>query len=583
MPGDRDRKTDIAGASKASEAPAAAGGPAGATGGRDFIRHHVRADLASGRTSVVATRFPPEPNGQLHIGHAKNIVLNFGLAREFGGRCHLRFDDTNPAAESVEFVESQREDIRWLGFDWGDHLYFASDYFPKLYEHALELIRQGRAFVCDLSSAEIEARRGTLTEPGVESPHRTRSVEENLDLFQRMRAGEFAPGERVLRAKIDMASPVLPNRDPILYRIVEARHHRTGSEWPIYPLYDFAHSLSDAIEGISHSICTMEFVDRPPALRMDSRSGQGARAPPSTDRVRGLNLTHTVLSKRKLRPLVEGGHVAGWDDPRMPTLAGFRRRGVPASAIRTFCEEIGVTRSESTIQLSRLEASIRADLNETSLRTLGVLDPVKLVVENYPEHDTEELEAVNNPQDASAGTRKVPFSRELWIERDDFLADPPSKFHRLSPGKEVRLRYAYLVTCTGFDADEAGHVTEVRCRYDPDTRGGDAPDGRKVRGTIHWVSARHAVRAEARLYDVLFQSEAPLGQPDLLADLQPGSLQVIEGAQVEPALASAPPGSRYQLERLGYFCVDPDSTPERPVLNRTVTLRDSWAKIAGRD
>ena len=550
-------------------------------GGTDFIRHRIRGDLESGHTREVVTRFPPEPNGRLHIGHAMNIVLNFGLARDFDGRCHLRFDDTNPAAESPEFVVSQQEDIRWLGFDWGEHGYFASDYFGQLYEHACELIRRDKAFVCDLSSEEIEARRGTLTEPGVESPYRGRSAEESLDLFQRMRAGEFAPGARVLRARIDMASPVLPNRDPLLYRIVDVAHHRTGSEWPIYPLYDFAHSLSDAIEGVSHSICTMEFVDRRPLYDWILEAIGLPEPRPQQIEFAGLDLAHTVLSKRKLRLLVEGGQVSGWDDPRMPTLAALRRRGVPASAIRRFCEEIGVTRNLSTTQMSRFEASVRTELNESAQRNLGVLRPLRLVVENYPEDESEELDAINNPQDPAAGTRKVPFSRELWIERDDFLEDPPKKFHRLTPGKEVRLRYAYLVTCTEVVKDEAGEIVEVRCRYDPETRGGDAPDGRKVRGTIHWVSARHAVAAEVRLYDVLFSSEDPLAQPDLMQDLNPTSLEVTE-AWVEPSLAQAPHGRSFQLERLGYFCVDPDSTAERPVLNRTVTLRDTWAKIAGR-
>ncbi len=564
-----------------AEDPKAGGGAEDSEGGTDFIRHRIKADLASGHTREVVTRFPPEPNGRLHIGHAMNIVLNFGLARDFDGRCHLRFDDTNPAAESPEFVISQQDDIRWLGFDWGEHGYFASDYFGRLYEYACELIRRGHAFVCDLSSEEIEARRGTLTQPGVESPYRGRSAEESLDLFQRMRAGEFEPGARVLRARIDMASPVLPNRDPLLYRIVDVPHHRTGSEWPIYPLYDFAHSLSDAIEGVSHSICTMEFVDRRPLYDWILEALDLPQPRPQQIEFAGLDLAHTVLSKRKLRLLVEGGQVSGWDDPRMPTLAALRRRGIPPSAIRRFCEEIGVTRNLSTTQMSRFEAAVRSDLNESAQRALGVLRPLRLVVENYPEDESEELDAINNPQDPTAGTRKVPFSRELWIERDDFLEDPPKKFHRLSPGKEVRLRYAYLVTCTEVVKDDAGEVVEVHCRYDPETRGGDAPDGRKVRGTIHWVSARHAVAAEARLYDVLFSSEDPLSQPDLMQDLNPSSLERTE-AWVEPFVATAEPGQPIQLERLGYFCLDPDSTPGRPVLNRTVTLRDSWAKIAGR-
>jgi glutaminyl-tRNA synthetase len=550
----------------------------------DFVRQIVRDDLAAGRHETIVTRFPPEPNGHLHIGHAKSIGLNFSVAREFGGRCHLRFDDTNPAAEETAYVEGIQEDVRWLGYDWGDYLHYASDYFPRLYEYACELIRRDKAFVCELSSREIEAHRGTLTEPGRPSPWRDRPTAESLDLFERMRAGEFAPGRYVLRAKIDMASPVLPNRDPVLYRIVDAAHHRTGKTWPIYPMYDFAHCLSDAIEGITHSFCTLEFADHRPLYDwiLEALDWPAPR-PKQIEFARG-NLTNTVMSKRLLRRLVEEGHVAGWDDPRMPTLAGLRRRGYTPESIKRFWDSIGIAKRDNTIELARLEFEIREELNKRALRRMCVLRPIRLVIENYPEGQSEELEAVNNPEDPSAGTRRLPFSRTLLIEAEDFEAEPPKGFRRLTVGREVRLRFAYFVTCTGFDRDPAtGAVTEVRCTYDPATRGGDAPDGRKVKGTIHWLSADHAQPAEVRLYDVLFPATDPMDVPegtDYLAGLNPSSLEVLEGAWVEPALADPAPGERVQFERLGYFCADPDSRPDRPVWNRTVTLRDSWAKIA---
>jgi glutaminyl-tRNA synthetase len=557
-----------------------------APAGNNFVRELVARDQASGKYGGrVVTRFPPEPNGYLHVGHAKAILLNYGLAQEFGGRFHLRFDDTNPVTEEAEFVESMQADVRWLGCDWGEHLYFASDYFSRLYEWALELIRRGRAFVCDLSSEEIAARRGTLTEPGIPSPFRDRPVHENLDLFQRMQAGEFPPGARVLRAKIDMASPVLPMRDPILYRIsAPVPHHRTGRRWNAYPMYDFAHCLSDAIEGITHSICTLEFADHRPLYEwvLDALEIPRPR-PEQTEFARG-NVSHTVVSKRVLRRLVEDGHVRSWDDPRMPTIAGLRRRGYTAAAIRSFWAEVGVAKRENLIELARLEAAVRDDLNRTAPRAMAVLRPLRVVLVDYPEDQVEELEAVNNPEDPASGTRKVPFSRELWIERDDFLEDPPAKFHRLAPGREVRLRFAYLVRCEEVVKDARGEVVELRCSYDPATRGGDAPDGRKVRGTIHWVSARHALSAEARLYATLFADEDPMAHEgrDFTEFLNPASLEVVSDAWVEPSLAGAAPGSRWQFERLGYFCVDPDSEPDRLVVNRTVTLRDTWAKLVQR-
>jgi glutaminyl-tRNA synthetase len=553
--------------------------------GRDFIRHQVAIDFAAGKNDGrVATRFPPEPNGYLHIGHAKSICLNFGVAAEHDGVCHMRFDDTNPLAEEEEYVRAILEDVRWLGFDWGPHLYYASDYFDQLYAFAVQLIEKGKAYVCDLSSDAIAATRGTLTEPGTNSPYRERTVAENLDLFERMRAGEFENGQRVLRAKIDMASPNLWLRDPILYRVHKVAHHRTGTSWCIYPMYDFAHCLSDSIESITHSLCTLEFLDHRAIydwildeLEVDCHPQQIEFAP--------LNLSYTLLSKRLLRRLVEEGHVAGWDDPRMPTISGMRRRGYTPAAIRSFCEGIGVAKRHNTIELARLEHSVREDLNATAPRVMGVLRPLRVVIENYPEDGVEQLEAVNHPEDPSQGTREIPFSRVLWIERDDFMRDPPKKFFRLAPGREVRLRYAYFITCREVIEDETGEVVELRCTYDPATRGGDAPDGRKVRGTLHWVSAAHALEAEVRLYNKLFDAEDPAATPeggDFTANLNPNSLERITSCRVEPGLAGATPGSRYQFERLGYFCVDEDSSAGRPIFNRTVTLRDTWAKLVRR-
>jgi glutaminyl-tRNA synthetase len=548
----------------------------------DFIRSIVDGDVAAGKNGgKVVTRFPPEPNGHLHIGHTKAIALNFAVAAERGGVCHLRFDDTNPSAEDESFVTAIQDAIRWLGYDWGDHLYFASDYFERLHDYAVALIEKGKAYVCDLSSEEHTAHRGTLTKPGIGSPHRTRSVAENLDLFARMRAGEFDAGSRVLRAKIDMASPILPMRDPILYRIQKIAHHRTGDAWCIYPMYDFAHCLSDSIEGITHSLCTLEFVDHRPlydwildALELESHPQQIEFA--------RLNLTHTVLSKRGLRLLVEEGHVDGWDDPRMPTLSAYRRRGYTPASIRGFCEGVGVAKRENMIEMARLEHEIRSDLNKHADRVMGVQRPLKLVIENYPEGEGELLTAINNPEDESAGTREVPFSRELYIERDDFMLDPPKKFFRLGPGREVRLRYAYFVTCTDVVTDEQGEVVEVRCSYDPATRGGDSPDGRKVKGTIHWVSAPHSLPVELRLYAPLFDVEDPGHLPEgesFVDHIDEASLERLTGSRIEPSVKNAAAGKHYQLERQGYFCVDPDSTPEALVLNRTVTLRDSWAKV----
>ncbi len=552
----------------------------------DFIREIIAQDVQQGKNGGrVVTRFPPEPNGYLHIGHAKSICLNFGVAQEFGGVCHMRFDDTNPEKEDKEYVDAILSDVRWLGFDWGDKLFFASDYFERLYEYAVELIRRGKAYVCHLSTEEIRQYRGTLTEPGRDSPYRNRSVEENLRLFADMRAGKFEEGECVLRAKIDMASPNLNLRDPVIYRIKKVPHFRTGTQWCIYPMYDFAHSLSDMIEGITHSLCTLEFEDHRPLYDWFLDTLETPCHPRQIEFAR-LNLSYTVLSKRKLIELVEGGYVNGWDDPRLPTLAGLRRRGVPPEAIRDFCRRIGVAKRDSVVDVALLEHCIRDALNKTAPRFMGVLRPLKLVIENYPEGMVEELDAINNPEDPSAGTRKVPFSRELWIESEDFLEHPPKKFYRLAPGREVRLRYAYLVTCTGVVKDSAGRIQEVRCRYDPATRGGDTPDGRKVKATLHWVSAPHAVPAEVRLYDRLFRVENPNLEregEDWRSALNPNSLEVIEGAWLEPSLAAAPVGTRLQLERLGYFCVDPDSaTGPRLVLNRTVTLKDTWQRLKER-
>jgi len=545
----------------------------------NFIRDIVAQDVAEGKFGGrVVTRFPPEPNGYLHIGHAKAICLDFGIAAEFGGRCHLRFDDTNPTKEEAEYVQAIMEDVRWLGFDWGEHLYFASDYFEQLYEWAVELIKKGLAYVDDLSPDEIREYRGTLTEPGRESPYRNRSVEENLDLFARMRAGEFEEGTKTLRAKIDMASPNLNLRDPVMYRIRKTPHYRTGDKWCIYPTYDWAHGQSDSIEGITHSLCTLEYEDHRPLYDW-FLDALGIHHPRQIEFAR-LNLSHTVLSKRKLIQLVNEGHVAGWDDPRLPTLAGLRRRGYTPEAIRDFCERIGVTKAENLVDIALLEHCVRDDLNRRAPRVMGVLRPLKVVIENYPEGQVEWLEAINNPEDPSMGTRLVPFSRELWIERDDFREVPPPKYYRLSPGTEVRLRYAYFIKCVGMVKDErTGEVVEVRCTYDPATRGGDAPDGRKVKSTIHWVSVPHALQAEVRLYDHLFLTPRPDEDEDWKASLNPNSLERLTDCRIEPSVRGAPPGTRYQFERVGYFCVDPDSTPERLVFNRTVSLRDTWAKI----
>lgn len=552
------------------------------TSGLDFIRKIVVEDLASGKHPNVVTRFPPEPNGYLHVGHAKAMCLDFGIASEHpDSRCHLRFDDTNPTTEDTEYVEGIQRDVRWLGFDWGDHLHFTSDYFEQLYDFAVDLIRQGKAFVDDQSADEIRANQGSLTEPGTESPFRDRSVEENLDLFSRMRAGEFDDGEKVLRAKIDMAAPVVAMRDPILYRIQKTAHHRTGDTWCIYPMYDFAHCLSDALEGITHSLCSLEFLDHRPLYDWILDQLDTPARPRQIEFAR-LNVSHTITSKRALRRVVEEGHVRGWDDPRMPTIAAMRRRGYPPEAIREFCEAVGVAKRENLIELANLEFHVRQVLNKQAVRRMGVLRPLKVVIENYPEGETEMLPAINNPEDPEAGSREVPFSRELWIERDDFMEDPPKKFFRLGPGREVRFRYAYFLTCTDVVKDADGEVVELRCTYDPATRGGDAPDGRKVKGTIHWVSAAHAIDAEVRHYETLFKDEEPdpNGEGGLEAALNPGSLEVIGNARLEPAIAEAGVGERMQLERTGYYCVDPDSGPGRVVLNRTATLRDTWAKVA---
>ncbi len=553
---------------------------AAAEAGRDFIRDIVQADLDAKRHAGVVTRFPPEPNGYLHIGHAKSICLNFGIAEEFGGRCHLRFDDTNPTREEQEYIDAIERDVRWLGFDWGRHLHHASDYFERLYEWAEHLIRTGHAYVDDQSQEAMRAARGTLTEPGRNSPFRDRAVEENLDLFRRMRAGEFPNGARVLRAKIDMASGNINLRDPVLYRILHASHPRTGTAWSIFPSYDYAHGQSDAIEGVTHSICTLEFEDHRPLydwlldhLPVPSRPRQYEFA--------RLNLTYTVLSKRVLTTLVRDGHVKGWDDPRMPTLAGLRRRGVPPSAIRDFVKRIGVAKANSVVDAGMLEFSIREVLNPKAPRRMAVLRPLKVVIENYPEGQSEQLEAVNHPDDPAAGTRQVPFGRELYIERDDFMENPPKKFFRLSPGTEVRLRYAYFLTCREAVKNAAGEITELRCSYDPATKGGNAPDGRKVKATIHWVSAAHAKAAEVRLYNPLFTRPDPTGGENFTADLNPQSLEVVSDARIEPALAAAEPDTPVQFERLGYFTLDPDSTPERQVFNRTVGLRDTYAKVVG--
>ena len=547
----------------------------------DFVRSIVRDDVAAGRTAEVVTRFPPEPNGYLHIGHAKSIVLNFGVAEEFGGRCHLRFDDTNPVREETEFIDSIQADVRWLGFDWAEHLHFASDHFERLYEWAEHLVRGGKAYVDDSSAEEIRAMRGTLTEPGTESPFRGRPAEESLDLLRRMRAGEFAEGARVLRARIDMASGNVNLRDPVLYRILNAGHPRTGDAWCIYPTYDFAHGQSDAIEGVTHSLCTLEFADHRPLYDWLVDNLPVPTRPRQYEFAR-LNLACTVLSKRRLIRLVEEGHVAGWDDPRMPTLAGLRRRGVPPEAVRDFVRRVGVARADNLVDPALLDHCIREGLNATAERRLAVLRPLKVVIENWPEGRTEMLTARNNPGDPGAGSREIPFGREIWVERDDFMEDPPRKFHRLAPGREVRLRYAYFVTCTGVEKDEDGEPALLRCTYDPATRGGDSPDGRKVRGTIHWVSAAHAMPAEVRLYDRLFSVPEPGADGDFLDDLNPDSRIVLKDCMLEPALAG-PDDAPVQFERQGYFRPDPDSRPGRPVFNRVVGLRDSWAKIRAKE
>ncbi len=557
--------------STASEAPDR-DGPA------HFIRDIIADDLASGRVTEVVTRFPPEPNGYLHIGHAKAIALNFGMAQEFGGRCNLRLDDTNPVKEDDEYIEAIQEDLRWLGFDWGGTTLFASDYFDQLYRWAEHLIEAGKAYVDDLDADEIRAYRGTLKEPGKNSPHRDRSVEENLDLFRRMRAGEFPNGAKTLRAKIDMASGNINMRDPVLYRVLHAHHPRTGDAWCIYPTYDFAHGQSDAIEGITHSICTLEFADHRPLYDWLIENLPTPSTPKQHEIAR-LNLTHTVLSKRKLMQLVKEGVVSGWDDPRMPTLRGLRRRGIPPQALREFAQRIGVARADSVVDYGFLEFCTRELLNKIALRRMAVLNPLKVVIENYPEGQTEELEAINNPEDESAGSRLVPFSRELYIERDDFMEDPPKKFFRLSPGREVRLRYAYYITCTDVIKDASGEITELRCSFDPQSRGGTTPDGRKVRSTLHWVDAQTALSAEVRRFQQLFVTDNPSAAEDLLSVVNPNSISVVPDAKIEPALAEHGVGTQVQFERLGYFCVDPDTNGNNPVFNEIVPLRDTWKKV----
>ena len=546
----------------------------------DFIREIIREDLKAGKfDSRVHTRFPPEPNGYLHIGHAKSICLNFGIADEFKGLCNLRFDDTNPTKEEVEYVESIKEDVKWLGFDWDKREYYASDYFEKMYGYAVELIKKGKAYVCDLNADEIREYRGTLTEPGKESPYRNRAVEENLELFEKMRKGEFPDGSHTLRAKIDMKSGNINMRDPVIYRIMHAEHHRTGNKWRIYPMYDYAHCVSDSIEGITHSICTLEFEDHRPLYDWFLNE-LGIYHPRQIEFAR-LNLSYTVLSKRKLIQLVQEGHVNGWDDPRMPTISGLRRRGYTPESIRNFCERIGVAKRDSLVDMALLEHCIREGLNKSAQRVMAVLKPLKVVITNYPENQTEELEAINNPEDESMGKRKVPFSRILYIERDDFRENPPKEFFRLAPGREVRLRYAYYITCIDVIKDQTtGEVTELHCTYDPATRGGDSPDKRKVKATLHWVSASHAIKAEVRLYDHLFTKPVPGEESnDFKTDINPKSLELLKQCFVEPSLANSKSGNRFQFERMGYFCVDRDSTKEKPIFNRTVTLKDTWAKI----
>jgi glutaminyl-tRNA synthetase len=545
---------------------------------RDFIRTIVADDLAEKRYDRIVTRFPPEPNGYLHIGHAKSICLNFGIAEDVGGRCNLRFDDTNPAKEEQEYIDAIQDDVSWLGFRWSGEPCYASDYFEQLYSWAQRLIRDDKAYVDDLSADEMREYRGTLTEPGRNSPSRERSIEENLDLFHRMRDGEFPDGARVLRAKIDMASGNINLRDPVLYRIMHTEHPRTGTAWCVYPTYDYAHGQSDAIEGVTHSFCTLEFEDHRPLYDWLLDNLPTPSRPRQYEFSR-LNLTYNILSKRSLIQLVEDGHVTGWNDPRMPTISGLRRRGVPPEALRDFVKRIGVTKSNATVETQLLDHCMRDLLNRTALRRMAVLSPLKVVIENYPEGESEELPAVNNPENESAGSRMIPFSRELWIERDDFMEDPPKKFFRLALGREVRLRYAYFITCTDIVKDTDGEIIELRCTYDPATKGGNAPDGRKVKATMHWVSAPHAVAAEVRQYEHLFTTEAPGANGNYLDDINPESFTVLQDCQLEPALANAPVGATLQFERLGYYCADPDGTPERPVFNRTVGLRDTWAKV----
>ncbi|MBN1145733.1 MAG: glutamine--tRNA ligase/YqeY domain fusion protein [Anaerolineales bacterium] len=552
----------------------------------DFIREIIEEDLRAGRFDKVHTRFPPEPNGYLHIGHAKAICIDFGVARDYGGKYNLRYDDTNPVKEDVEYVDSIKEDIRWLGFDWEEREFYASDYFEQLYQWAVKLIQKGKAYVDDLSAEEMRAYRGTLTEPGRDSPYRDRTIEENLDLFERMRAGEFPDGARVLRAKIDMASGNMNLRDPVMYRIIhEPPHHRTGNQWRIYPMYDYAHGQCDSIEGITHSLCSLEYEDHRPLY--DWFLDELEIYHPRQIEFARLNLNYTVLSKRKLIKLVKEGHVRGWDDPRMPTLCGLRRRGYSAESIVKFCDTIGIAKNDSVVDIALLEHHIRQDLNQRAPRVMGVLNPLKVVLVNYPDDLVEEMEAINNPEDPGAGTRKAPFSKVLYIERDDFMEDPPKKFFRLAPGREVRLRYAYFITCVGVVKDANGELVELHCTYDPATRGGDAPDGRKVKATLHWVSAAHALPVEVRLYDRLFNKESPDEVEDedqnFLSNLNPDSLQVLPECYVEPSLAGAKPGYRCQFERQGYFCVDPDSTDEKLVFNRTVALRDTWARVQARE
>jgi glutaminyl-tRNA synthetase len=544
----------------------------------DFIRDIVAADLREGRVKSIVTRFPPEPNGYLHIGHAKAICIDFGVAQDFGGRTNLRFDDTNPTKEEQEYIDGIQADIHWLGFDWGEHLYYASSYFEQLYEWAVYLIKAGKAYVDDLTADEIREHRGTLTEPGKNSPWRDRPMAESLDLFDRMRKGEFPDGTRVLRARVDMAAPNINLRDPVLYRILHAEHPRTGNAWCIYPMYDFAHGQSDAIEGVTHSLCSLEFEIHRPLYDWFIENLPVPSRPRQIEFAR-LNITYTVLSKRVLLRLVNEGLVRGWDDPRMPTISALRRRGYPPEGVREFANLVGVAKADSTVEVAMLEHVIRDVLNRKAARRFAVLDPLKVVIENYPEGQVEEMDAINNPEDPTAGTRKVPFSRELWIEREDFMEEPPAKFFRLAPGREVRLRSAYFVTCTGVVKDAAGNVTELRCTYDPATRGGDSPDGRRPKATLHWISAAHAMPAEVRLYDHLFTRPDPGADGDLFADLNPNSETVLTGCQVEPTLAELPVGETVQFERLGYFCPDLDSKPGHPVFNRTLTLKDTWAKL----